>query len=135
MLHFVWLQYKEKRMNTNIMTCTLFTEYLCLLRPKGTVHTVYSKVIIDSKKWTNFVNRALHEITGKRGYVLSRSTFVSSGRYTGHWLGDNFSIWSNIRHSVIGMLEFNLFGIPYVIIKSKLFSALKNIIKYNLTYD
>ncbi len=46
-------------------------------------------------------------VVGKRGLVLSRSTFVGSGRWVAHWLGDNFSNWSNLRASVIGMLQFN----------------------------
>ncbi|CAG2117372.1 unnamed protein product, partial [Medioppia subpectinata] len=72
------------------------------------VHSLYGlSMAIPTQK-------ALNEITGKRGYVLSRSTFVSSGQYTGHWLGDNRSKWSHMKDSVIGMLEFNLFGIPYV---------------------
>jgi len=50
----------------------------------------------------------------KRGVVLSRSTFLGSGNWASHWLGDNFSRWSNLHHSIIGMLQFNLFGIPYV---------------------
>ncbi|KAJ8027757.1 Maltase-glucoamylase, intestinal [Holothuria leucospilota] len=50
----------------------------------------------------------------KRGIVISRSTFPGSGKWTGHWLGDNFSNWYNLRVSIIGCLEFNMFGIPYI---------------------
>jgi len=46
--------------------------------------------------------------------VISRSTFPSSGKYAGHWLGDNRATWDQLHASIIGMLEFNLFGIPYV---------------------
>ncbi|OWF38082.1 sucrase-isomaltase, intestinal-like [Mizuhopecten yessoensis] len=57
---------------------------------------------------------ALREATSERGIVISRSTYPSSGRYAGHWLGDNDSAWSDLHDSVIGLLEFNLFGIPYI---------------------
>ncbi|XP_060598146.1 sucrase-isomaltase, intestinal-like [Ruditapes philippinarum] len=56
----------------------------------------------------------LRKATGKRGIVISRSTFPSSGKHAGHWLGDNNSGWTDLRHSIIGSLEFNLFGIPYI---------------------
>jgi maltase-glucoamylase len=62
----------------------------------------------------NHSNSAIQSLTGKRGFVVTRSTYVSSGRYSAHWLGDNASQWSHIRHSIIGMLEFSLFGIPWV---------------------
>lgn len=52
--------------------------------------------------------------TGKRGVVLGRSTYPSSGKYVSHWLGDNASKFADLRTSVIGMLEFNMFGIPHV---------------------
>jgi alpha-glucosidase len=52
--------------------------------------------------------------TGKRGLILSRSTFLGSGRWAAHWLGDNYSTWNNLRFSIIGMLQFNQFGIPFV---------------------
>ncbi|XP_036997134.2 sucrase-isomaltase, intestinal [Artibeus jamaicensis] len=56
---------------------------------------------------------ALQKTTGKRGVVISRSTYPSSGRWTGHWLGDNYADWNNLAKSVIGMMEFSLFGVSY----------------------
>ncbi|XP_051801835.1 LOW QUALITY PROTEIN: sucrase-isomaltase, intestinal-like [Acanthochromis polyacanthus] len=55
----------------------------------------------------------LLEVTGKRGIVVSRSTYPSSGKWVGHWLGDNNSSWDQLFKSIIGMLEFSLFGISY----------------------
>jgi alpha-glucosidase len=72
---------------------------------------------------------ALREISPeKRPFIISRSTFPSSGRWTGHWvdivlqfnfalmsfpqqLGDNFSLWSYLRHSIAvsGMILMTLF--------------------------
>jgi alpha-glucosidase (family GH31 glycosyl hydrolase) len=57
---------------------------------------------------------ALKVTTGKRGEVISRSTFPSSGHYGGHWLGDNTARWEDLATSIIGAQEFNLFGIPFV---------------------
>uniref|UniRef100_G1QQE1 Maltase-glucoamylase 2 (putative) n=1 Tax=Nomascus leucogenys TaxID=61853 RepID=G1QQE1_NOMLE len=56
---------------------------------------------------------AVQEVTGQRGVVITRSTFPSSGRWGGHWLGDNTAAWDQLGKSIIGMMEFSLFGIPY----------------------
>ncbi|ELW64814.1 Sucrase-isomaltase, intestinal [Tupaia chinensis] len=56
---------------------------------------------------------ALQKTTGKRGIVISRSTYPTGGRWGGHWLGDNYANWNNLDKSIIGMMEFSLFGISY----------------------
>ncbi|XP_063789067.1 maltase-glucoamylase-like [Pseudophryne corroboree] len=56
---------------------------------------------------------ALRKITGERGIVISRSTYPTSGQWVGHWLGDNTAAWDQVAKSIIGMMDFSLFGIPY----------------------
>ena len=53
----------------------------------------------------------MRQITGKRSLVLPRSTFVGSGQWSGHWLGDNEATWHEMKRSLIGMVEFTWFGI------------------------
>ncbi|CAF0824122.1 unnamed protein product, partial [Didymodactylos carnosus] len=89
---------------------------LCMVAPQGEnrlyrhydVHSLYgwsqTKPTLD----------ALQSITGKRGLVLTRSTFFGSGQWGAHWLGDNEASWHDLKRSMIGMIEFNWFGIPFV---------------------
>ena len=51
---------------------------------------------------------------GKRPFIIARSTFPSSGKWTGHWLGDNYSKWAYMALSIQGVLQFQLYQIPMV---------------------
>jgi alpha-glucosidase len=58
---------------------------------------------------------ALKELRpNERPFLVSRSTYPGAGKYTHHWLGDNYSLWSYAYRSLQGMLQFSLFGIPMV---------------------
>lgn len=56
---------------------------------------------------------AVLDVTGKRGIVVTRSTYPTSGQWAGHWLGDNYSGWDQLLKSIVGMMEFSIFGMSY----------------------
>uniref|UniRef100_A0A4W3J130 Alpha glucosidase 2 n=1 Tax=Callorhinchus milii TaxID=7868 RepID=A0A4W3J130_CALMI len=72
------------------------------------VHSLYG--LMEAKATAS----ALIKILNKRPFVISRSTFPSQGKYSGHWLGDNRSQWKDMYYSIPGILNFNMFGIPLV---------------------
>ncbi|EJD51399.1 hypothetical protein AURDEDRAFT_135087 [Auricularia subglabra TFB-10046 SS5] len=58
---------------------------------------------------------ALLEISPKeRPFVISRSTYASAGRWTGHWLGDNHANWWTMWLNIQGVLQFTMFQMPMV---------------------
>lgn len=61
-----------------------------------------------------FIEGKIDHLNGKLSFILSRSTFAGSGKYTQHWLGDNHRSWDNMRYSIAGIMNMNMFGIPMV---------------------
>ncbi|KAJ7318767.1 glycosyl hydrolases family 31-domain-containing protein [Mycena albidolilacea] len=53
-------------------------------------------------------------LPGQRPFIISRSAFAGAGKWAGHWLGDNFSKWEYMYYSIQGVLQHQMFQIPFV---------------------
>ncbi|NXE53142.1 MGA protein, partial [Casuarius casuarius] len=98
----------------SILDKLMFSKTLCMdaVQQWGKQYDVHS---LFGYSMTLSTRQAIETVfPGKRSFLLSRSTFAGSGRYTGHWLGDNAASWDQLKWAIPGMLEFNLFGIPYI---------------------
>lgn len=73
------------------------------------VHNLFGHQIL------NATYQALLEVfPNKRPMIIGRSTFAGSGKWAGHWGGDNTSLWAYMYFSISQALSFALFGIPMV---------------------
>jgi alpha-glucosidase (family GH31 glycosyl hydrolase) len=57
-------------------------------------------------------NKALVDINKKRPFVLSRSSFMSTGIHSAKWQGDNAATWEDLKSSIVSLLDFSMFGVP-----------------------
>eukprot|EP01083_Nonionella_stella_P228678 810222_1 len=59
--------------------------------------------------------RATHKalsVLHQRPFIISRSTFASSGQYGGKWHGDNNAQFDHLKQSISAMIMFSMFGLP-----------------------
>ncbi|XP_030789258.1 putative maltase-glucoamylase-like protein FLJ16351 [Rhinopithecus roxellana] len=106
-----YMPYLESR-DRGLNSKTLCMESQQIL-PDGSPVKHYNVHSLYGWSQTRPTYEAVQEVTGQRGIVITRSTFPSSGHWGGHWLGDNTAAWDQLGKSIIGMMEFSLFGIPY----------------------
>ncbi|KAL6705927.1 hypothetical protein ACN47E_006206 [Coniothyrium glycines] len=71
------------------------------------VHNLFGHQIINAT-----YQGLLSVFPGKRPFIIGRSTFAGSGKWAGHWGGDNASRWAYMFFSIPQALSFSLFGIP-----------------------
>jgi len=71
------------------------------------VHNLFGHQIINAT-----YQGLLQVFPGKRPFIIGRSTFAGSGKWAGHWGGDNASKWAYMFFSIPQALSFSLFGIP-----------------------
>jgi alpha-glucosidase len=71
------------------------------------VHNVWGHQIINAT-----YHGLLSVFPGKRPFIIGRSTFAGSGKWAGHWGGDNASKWAYMYFSIPQALSFSIFGIP-----------------------
>ena len=70
-------------------------------------HNLFGHQIINAT-----YHALLNVFQGKRPFIIGRSTFAGSGKWAGHWGGDNTSLWAYMFFSIPQALSFSLFGIP-----------------------
>lgn len=49
-----------------------------------------------------------------RPFIISRSNSVGTGKFAGHWTGDNVATWDFMKLSINGNFLFQIFGIQMV---------------------
>ncbi|KAK4241561.1 hypothetical protein C8A03DRAFT_30285 [Achaetomium macrosporum] len=70
-------------------------------------HNLFGHMILNA---TYQALLKVHE--GKRPFIIGRSTFAGSGKWAGHWGGDNQALWAYMYFSIPQALSFSIFGIP-----------------------
>lgn len=71
------------------------------------VHNLYGLMMSKASREAMLARRP-----NKKALILTRSTFLGSGRYTSHWHGDNLSTWDHYRWAIRLMLGYSIYGMP-----------------------
>jgi len=69
------------------------------------VHNTFG--FLESKATYNFL-KTIDDLT----FIVTRSSFYGSGRYTAHWTGDNGATYDFLAVSIPGIINSGIFGLP-----------------------
>ena len=96
---------------TNMAAGTI-NENGLLYGPDERKYAIYNTKPILSYTQNQMTFNYLKNKLGKRPFIISRSCTIGSGKYNGHWLGDNTSIYKYMKNSLDGIFQFVIYGIP-----------------------
>ncbi|KAL0117978.1 hypothetical protein PUN28_008981 [Cardiocondyla obscurior] len=97
----------------NVVGDLLATKTLCMNAKHylGTHYNLHNTYGTSQAIATNY---ALSKIRLKRPFIISRSTWVGHGYFAGHWTGDVYSSWHDLKMSIPAVLSLNFYQIPMV---------------------
>ncbi|XP_031835185.1 lysosomal alpha-glucosidase isoform X2 [Nomia melanderi] len=97
----------------NVLGGKLRTKTLCM-NAKHYLGTHYDLHNTYGTSHAIATNYALVNIRKKRPFIISRSTWVGHGYYAGHWTGDLYSSWYDMKMTIPAILSLNFYQIPMV---------------------
>ena len=96
---------------TNMAAGTI-NENGLLYGPDERKYAIYNTKPILSYTQNKMTFNYLKNKLGVRPFIISRSATMGSGKYNGHWLGDNTSNYKLMKNSLDGIFQFVIYGIP-----------------------
>ena len=103
--------YNEETSRTNMAAGTI-NENGLLYGPDERKYAIYNTKPILSYTQNKISFNYLKSKLKKRPFIISRSATFGTGKYNGHWLGDNGSHYGSMRNSLDGIFQFVIYGIP-----------------------
>ena len=80
---------------------------------KNNFYTMYNTKSLIPKIQVELTYNFL-KFLNKRPFILSRGNTIGQGKHGFHWLGDNLSNFNQLKNSIPGIFNFNIFGIPFI---------------------
>ena len=102
--------YNEEIGRTNIAAGTI-NENAILYGTDDRKYSIYNAKPILSYMQSKMTYNYLRRKRKVRPFIITRSATIGAGKYTGHWLGDNYSNYQYLRNSVDGIFQFMIYGI------------------------
>ena len=102
--------YNEAIGRTNLAAGTI-NENAILYGTDDRKYAVYNAKPILSYMQSKMTYNLLKRKLEFRPFIITRSANLAAGKYTGHWLGDNYSNYKSMRNSVDGIFQFMIYGI------------------------